>query len=352
MSTTSRTYGHAAVGSRPRPLALALGLAAVVALTGCEVEWDGATVELEEPPPPERPEDAEPDPGTEPTVPLPSGPFLWAVELDPDGGGRARPVARLTDAGPDTLGWPEAPPEGYHARFDSIHATPGTELHLLARGRRLGSVVLGDGGATPSPGCPTAVPVRSLVAPGTDLPSLAFAVAPEGDGELPEPLPAIASSSRMRAFGPIVTERLFQEAGVGRSFLAQPADVRAVEFAGDTVPGMAATFLVQDTLAPVPPPSGSSGSSVSLFFIARFDGTGYEPVWSAIRSYDGAEDKEILVHQDWLSLSVGRVDLLRRVEADGTGLVGLLGVDGDDPRVVWRERRSCSTLDGAAATEP
>jgi hypothetical protein len=156
----------------------------------------------------------------------------------------------------------------------------------------------------------------------------------------------------MRTFGPIVTERLFEEAGVGRSFLAQPADVRAVQFAGDTVSGMAATYLVQDTLAPVPPPSGSAGPSVSLFFIARFDGSGYEPVWSAIRSYDEAEDKEILVHQDWLSLSAGRIDLLRRVEADGSGLVGLLGVDGDDPRVVWSERRSCGTLDGAQATGP
>lgn len=352
MSTTARTYGHAAVGSRLRPLALAWGLAVVLALTGCDVEWGEATVELEEPPPPERPEDEEPDPGAEPTVPLPSGPFLWTVELDPDGGGRAWPVARLTDAGPDTLGWPEVPPEGYRARFDSIHAAPGTELHLLARGRRLGSVVLGDGGAAPSPGCPTAVPVRSLVPPGTDLPAWAFAVASEGAGELPGQLPAVASSSRMRTFGAIVTERLFEEAGVGRSFLARPADVRAVEFAGDTVPGMAATYLVQDTLAPLPPPSETSGSSVSLFFVARFDGTGYEPVWSTIRSYDGPEDKEILVHRDWLQLAAGRVDLLRRVEADGTGLVGLLGVDGDDPRLVWRERRSCSTLDGAAAAGP
>lgn len=348
MSTTS-TYRPPGRASRLLPLALAACLALAATLSACDVEWGGATVRLEEPPPPERPEGQEEGPESEPSVPLPNAPFLWAVALDADGGGRALPVARLTEAGLEGLGWPEAPPEGYRARFDSAQGVPGSELRLLARGRRLGTVVLEEGPGASSPRCPTAYPVRSLVPPGTELPSLAFAVRKDGGGRIPGPLADTASTSRMRTFGPILTERLFQEAGVGRAFLARPADLHAVGFAGDTVPGMAATYLVRDSLVAAPPPSGSS---VSLFLLARFDGTAYQPVWSSVRTYDDAAGKEILLHLDWLSLAVGRVDVLRRLDAEGSRLVALRGVDDGDGRITWTESGSCRSLDALGAGRP
>lgn len=348
MSTTPSTYGPAGAASRLRPVALAACLGLLV-LGGCDVEWGGASVRLEEPPAPERPGDEPETSEAEPAVPLPEGPFLWAVALEAGGGARALPVARVTDAGLEALGWPERPPEGYRARFDSAQGATGRELRLLTRGGRLGSVVLEGGGRAPSPGCPTVFAVRSLVPPGVRLPSVAFAVGDGDPGAIPGPLADTASTSRMRTFGPILTERLFEEAGVERAFLARPVDLHAVGFAGDSVRGMAATYLVRDSLRAAPPPSGTS---VSLFFLARFDGTAYQPAWSRIRTYDDAAGKEILLHQDWLSLPTGRVDLLRRLDAEGTGLVALRGVEAGDGRITWSEDGSCRSLDVLGARAP
>ena len=75
-------------------LALATSLLAFSA--GCEIEWGGATVHLEDPsPPPEVPAATEAA-AEQVELPLPEGPLVWVVRATGNSGEvLAMPVARL-----------------------------------------------------------------------------------------------------------------------------------------------------------------------------------------------------------------------------------------------------------------
>lgn len=298
-------------------------------LTGCDVEWGGGRVALEDPAPAPEPAEAAPAPET-PEAPLPRGPLLYLVR--PAGGPGAGdalvvPLARL-DGAPAELEMPPAPTERWRARFDSTFLAPGTELRLHSGGARIGTLVLEGETLAPDASCPSVGRGTALLLPGQRLPPLAFALAPDGASQEIRPLPRRTPDPRMAVTGPVLAERLI---GGPRAYLARRASLSAVPLAGESVPAMAGTWLVNDSLAPGPP----GNDAISLFFLARYAPVrGYVPVWTLVRRYDDPSEKEVFEHLDWVQLPEGRLDVLRRVDASGEGLAASLlpHAEGDEGR--------------------
>lgn len=341
--------------STRRPAVLLPALAAVLlAAAACDVEWGGARVGLETPERPAPADTARAAPDEEDDLPpLPEGPLLHVVRVDADGRATVLPAARMTAAGPAPLELPGNPPERWWERFDDSLRPPGAELPLHATGRRVGTLILGGAGEPVNAGCPAPADGRVLLPPGAPVPGVAFAWAPlPGEARRPpEPAGRPASSRRLRLFGPILAERLLEEAGVDQSFLARRAAFRPVAFSGDTAPGMAATYLIGDTAAPVPP---RSDPAHSLFFLARYDTSqGYVPVWSRAATYRDTADKVVLSHLDWLAAPEGRVDLLRRIDARGVRLAAVrtgVGEAPEDPG--WIASGRCRVLETLGLASP
>lgn len=306
------------------------------------MEWGSARLALETPPPRDTAAEDDTTPETAGLPPLPSEPLLYAVRGVPGGGARAMPIARLVDGGAASLGWPDDPPGAWLDRFQAAFLAPGTELPLYSRGRRLGSVILEE---TDEPGnarCPAVAGARLIVPPGAPVPAWSFAHASDTASRLPESPGPLATTNRMRTFGPILAERLLEAAGEGRPYLAAPAEIVPVPLPGDSVPAMAATYLVRDTLAAVPPPGGGSSS---LFFLARWVENGYEPVWSRVERYDDAAGKLAFAHVDWLPVDGADLEVLRRVTATGERLaVARVEPDAGEGEVAWVEGDRCPAL--------
>ena len=332
---TTPTYSRAAVA------AAATVVLAAALVSGCDVRWGGARVELEEPAPPPRP--AEGDDAAPVSIPsLPRPPVLYVAQLDPDGEARAVPAARLGPEGLEPLGWPDRPPQAFLDRFAATFQSPGAELPLLAEGGRAGTLILGERRSPVNAGCPTASVGRILLPPGGRVPPWSFARTPVDGGALQASAPGPPTSSRIRTFAPIIAERLLRDAGVARPFLARRVDLQAVTFPGDTAPGMAATYVINDTLEAAPPPGGPSAS---LFFLARFDRSeGFVPVWTRVRSYSGAGEKEILAWMGWIRTASGPTHLVRRVTADGIRLAAFRP-EGESGELAWTEPAECSALE-------
>lgn len=339
-----------------RPVPLLPALAAVLLLAaGCEVEWGGARVGLETP---ERPAPADSSRAAtdaeDELPPLPEGPLLHVVRVDPDGRAAVLPAARMTPAGPAPLGLPEDPPERWWEAFDDSLRAPGTELPLHATGRRVGTLILGEPGEPVNAGCPAPSEGRVLLPPGAPVPGIAFAWSPVAGEASPPPSPAArpVSTRRLRLFGPILAERLLEAAGVEQSFLARRAAFEPVAFAGDTAPGMAATYLIGDTLAPVPP---RSDPAHSLFFLARYDPSeGYVPVWSRVATYRDTADKTVLAHLGWIEVPGGRVDLLRRIDARGVRMAAVRtgGPEPPGEEPGWIASGRCPVLETLGLAAP
>ena len=95
-----------------------------------------------------------------------------------------------------------------------------------------------------------------------------------------------------------------------------------------TTAAMAATYLINDSLAVGPP----SGDAASLFFLARYEATrGFVPVWSEVRTYRSGDDKQALAYLDWLELQGTRFDFVRLFDGTGERLSASRAPDG------WRE---------------
>ncbi len=318
----------------------AILMLAAATIGGCKVDWAGGSISIENPVPP--PDSTETGEALEPEqIPLPPGPHLHLVRLQPDGAARLVPVAQIAPAG-QTDPLPPSPifteDPSFRARFDSAFLAPGTELDLLARGGRIGTVVLG-GIARGSASCPSVASGWAIVSPGQDVPAWAFAV-PTGTPPATPPrrIEAPAPTSSMSVAGPVLAERLI---GGDRAFLARRASLTPVELSGDTLAGMAATYLIADSLAIGP--AGDRG--VSLFFLARFEPTrGFIPVWEEVRRYGAPEEKEVFEYLDWISLERGRLDVVRRYDASTVRLAASLIPPDGDREIVWVEPEGCDAL--------
>jgi hypothetical protein len=328
-------------GRRFGRVALAAFLVAFSA--GCEVEWGGATVHLEDPsPPPEEAPTAEPS-AEQAQLPLPDGPFLWAVRASGTPGEvLAMPVARLVEGVPVALEYPEPPPDGFRERFDAAFAAQGTELVLGASGVRLGSLIFAGPPRVLDAGCPSAVPARAMVLPGTALPVIAFGLGPDLALGAPEALHSAEVDNRIRTFGPILAEQLLKQGGEDRPFLAQRAELGAVYWPGDSRPAMVATYLINDSLGG----PGPTGPATSLFFLARFGPSGYVVDWSEMRTYSGeAGGRELFTWLDAAPTPGGRLDFA--VLRDGEVRRLAASLDGDDPDrgIAWTEETRCPSLE-------
>ena len=317
----------------------------LLAATACEVEWGGGRIALEDPaPPPDTTaivEELE-----EQLVPVPDGPFLYLARLDTDGTARVVPLAGLggETSGAELTGLviPDSVDDGYRARFDSTFHRDGTELHLHAAGVRIGAVVLGGSTETAAAACPSVAVGRALLLPGQTAPRYAFALPAGVVAGAPGRVVPIEPTRRMSVAGPVLAERLINDQ---RAFLAQRVALTGVRLADDTMPAMASTYLIADSLAVGPP----AGDAISLFFLARYDATsGYRAVWQEVRRYDGAAEKEAFEYLDWLVLPAGRLDVVRRYGGSRVGLATSLlaaGDDGQERAIGWIEPAECSALE-------
>lgn len=310
-------------------------VALLVLLAACEAQWEGAELTLEQPPSPRDTVEAPVEEEAE-APPLPEPPVLYRVEAEEDGSARVSPLALLRDGELRDLPAPTDAGSWWN-RFDSAFLSAGQELPLLAGGVRLGTVVLSGALEGSSPGCPGAASAGLLLPPGRQPPASAFAVSPgAGPAGLPGRPAGSGTTTRQRTFTPILAERLLQEAGVERHYLAREADLRPAAL-GDSVPGFAATFLIADSLAAGPP----DGRAVSLLFLARpHPSDGYVPEWSLVHRYETAGEKAAYRYVESLPLGDGRIDVLRRYGGDGSRLTAAWEVDGDR-RIRWSAPDPC-----------
>lgn len=316
-------------------------LFSALAFTGCDVQWGGATVRLEDPSP--VPVDAEEAPQAveEAAVSLPAPPLLWVVRSeDPGGAARAIPVARLQDGLPVPLDYPASAPDGYREAFDSLYAASGLELSLGSGGVRIGSLALSGQPYVIRAECPSAVAARVLVPPGVESPAVAFAWQADSPVIVErEDSPQVDNT--IRTFGPILAEQLLREAGEQRPFLARRAALSAVPWQDSPRPGMAATYLVNDSLGSDLP----DGPAASLYFVARFEpARGYVPHWSEVRFYD-AGSREAFVWLDAWPGPGGRVDVAVRHDGVERRLVASLARTEAERTIDWVEIEGCPSLD-------
>ncbi len=322
---------------------LALGTLLLVTTGGCEIEWGGASVHLEDPLPlPDESSAAEPA-VEQLELPLPEGPLVWAVGSTGTAGEvLVMPVARLADGMPTGLEYPDPPPEGYRERFDAVFAVEGTELVLGAAGSRIGSLVLSGPARVLDAGCPSAVSARALVLPGTVFPSVSFGLGPDlAIGGVSTPTSALVDN-RIRTFGPVLAEQLLRRGGESRPFLAQRADLVAVPWPGDERPAMAATYLINDSVGG----PGPTGAATSLFFVARFGPSGYVADWSEMRTYSGqAGEREIFTWLGAAPIPGGRLDFAVRWDGATRQLVASADSDDPDRGIAWTESERCPALE-------
>lgn len=334
----------------PRPFApsarlslLVLALLAPAWAGGCDVEWSGARIGIEEPE--GGPSAAEDTTAVErePLPPLPRGPLLYYVRVNPSGSALAAPAARVgADGTLRDLALPDTMPEAWRARFDSAFYPTGRELALHSASRRAGSLVL-SGSRSPDAACPPVAEGQVFVAPGAPVPDEALAM-PAGTWAA-DPAPGVRAEpdDRIRLFAPILAERLLEDEGVERAFLARLADLAAVPFPGSERSGMAASYLIADTLAPVPP----GDSAVSLFYLARYSADqGYTPRWVRLHRYDASTGKRAYGYVAAADGPGGRVHFLRLYDASSVRLAALWPDSAGDPgEVSWAAEERCSPLD-------
>jgi hypothetical protein len=320
-------------------------IAILLASAACEVQWGGGRLTLEDPSPPEpepAAEESEPAP-----APLPEAPLLYLVRLGGAGQGHLAAIARIAGDSLAPLEPPAPIPDEFRERFERAFLPAGRELALVVGGRRIGSVVVGEP-ASGRANCLSIASVQAILPPGTPVPQIGFVLpielSPVRIGRAIDPTP----SNRMVTFGPVLAEQLLRGHGVARPFLAQRMALEAV--AGpDTLLEMAATYLINDSLAPGPP----RGSAASLFFLARREPTrGYLPVWREVRTYGSAEGKEAFAYLEWLELKGARFDFVNAVRGSNVGLAASRAPEDwrsrlslAQRRFVWTEAPECPALE-------
>lgn len=346
---------YATIGTRSntgrlrRVLRLAAAACSLLVTTACDVEWGGARLVMEDPAPAPEPVVSSVAAET-PAAPLPVGPLLYMVRLQPQGMARVVPAAGLPRQGgsPLPLEIPSPPDDAYRARFDSTFLRPGTELAIQRWGRRIGTVILQSTQAPMNSACLSVGTGTALLIPGTDVAGVAAAVPLDLSPALPAVVSDRAPVRGMVLAAPVLAERLI---GGNRAYLAQRVSLQSILLPEDSVPAMAATYLVNDSLAP----GGPSGDAISLLFVATYEASrGYTPMWREVRRYRSEADKEAFQYLDWMRLPGGYLHLLRRFDGSGVGLAGSFvpqqeGGDGVTG-VEWRESGPCRSLDLLSAS--
>ncbi len=295
----------------------------IVALAGCDnVEWGGAEVRLQPPPPVERaPEDTTvaADPEAAPLPPLPEGPILF---LGSRSGARVtlRPVAELRG---DTL-LPlllEEENEGFLEHLAATRLGPGSEFTLLAGGARVGTLVADEYAVTSEP-CRASLAVSGLAeltqaaSSHTRFLALERARTPTAatahGGYVPDQPGSLEGDASLNLASRVIMR---EEAYWPDNLTAARAELHRIPLAEGEGTGVAATFLFRDRLAVEP--SASPAVAYSLFVLGRSSEAGHALEWDWYREVeqDGKGAPRYFESADW--------------DGDGSPeiLLELLGVD-------------------------
>ncbi|MGD8700067.1 MAG: hypothetical protein PVJ43_12295 [Gemmatimonadales bacterium] len=323
-----------------RRLWVAVAVLASLPLTACKIEWGGVQVEAGEPEY-ERPVAAE---ATGDTVPeavelgLPTGPVLFHVRrLSVTGDARIEPVAELTSEGLNPVGPQRAEhAEEYIAGFVDRFYEVDDAYTLFRGGSRAGTFyarapAVSGSGVCLSLGAEGILELR----PVADTMSEFFAWpagARIGADSVPEP----AYRDDMRAMAQVLARQGVSERGLPGSWRFQaPADFRALDV-GEGQYGLAATFMVRDSLGSGSPPD----SAGMAFVVADYSrAVGYFPLFFEASWY-GPGQKRALRWVDALDL-VGDSGVEYLLQGFGDSGSWFEVVAGDDTAraVIWSSRR-------------
>ena len=272
-------------------------------LTACDnVEWGGATMELQPPPKPDPvPEDSLPAENEPLPPPLPSGPVLALVELQGDRGNLI-PLGEVTPDGLTPLASDDTLP-GFSQRLAEERLGSGTVYELFHRGAPVGRFLV-DGDAGNASGlCFDALSVPGFVelAPSATGARRFLAMPAGSNVGLPrgtEP-PPVESSRGMR----INILRLFGEqipihrARWPQDVVAARRDLQLLDLGRGNSAALASTFLFRDQLQVGPP----GANAYSMFILAENPAAAYnaEYVWYRRADRDGKGAPRLLDMLDW-----------------------------------------------------
>lgn len=316
-------------------------LVIIVAAPGCDnVEWGGAEVHLQPPPPVERPASdtssvAEPD--TTPLPPLPTEPVLF---MGTRAGGRVtlRPIAEIH--GDDLLPLTsEADAPGFLEHFRARRLGSGAEFTLFAGGARVGTLVA-DTSSVVSDACgprATVSGLAELVLPAAG--ATRFLALTRGDAEgadhggflADDPGQDDAAAALAFASQVIMREEALWPDNLGQARAA----LHRLPLTGFDGPAVAATFLFRDRLAVEPAPSPTV--AYSLFVLGATGPEGRTLVWDWYREVEneGKGAARYFESADWDG--DGENEILLELFGDQARWVVALNLAGDTWERVYEE---------------
>lgn len=323
----------------------------ILALTaGCDnVEWGGATLTLEPPPPATVGADTAADgvltadTTAAPPPPLPEGAVLYAgtrngarITLHPLFELRADTILPLTD---------EADAPGYNDHFAARLLAPGTEFTLYADGVRVGTLVaesatIGAGWCDPRPqvtGVPELVPsaagaTRFLALARGD----AGGAAPHAAGAFPAAGPEHRQASLLLG----QTAIMRQEALWPDDLAQARADLTLTRLTPEGDPVVASTFMFRDRLAVEDP---GTPVAYSLFVLGTLQGDRYrlDYTWYRRIGDDAKGAPRFFQQLDWDS--DGRPEILLEVLGTASRWPAVLEGDDGEWSVVYEDRCAAET---------
>jgi len=331
-------------------------LAGIVAsLSACDnVEWGGVEVRMEPPPPPPGyipPDSLAAEEERLRLPPLPEGPVVYLARRT--GGAVALlPVAELSGGSLEPLP-SEADEPGFSEHFVNTLVPPGTEMVLLADGRRVGTFVAGETWEMEGSLCyprlrilgvaellPSAADIRDFLALPTSL----------VEGLPREDVLSTASTPEMRTAS-------LNAAGVLMNQFRTPWPPTVVETRRDLTvfhpreldaPAFAASFVHLDGLR-----VGSAPADAwSIFYVARPnpEGSGYQTtlVRHSLFRRDGKSATRMLTQAD--VTGDGREEILLEVFGEESRWLAVGGFQGGEWRTVFEE--PCAPDGGTGVTPP
>jgi hypothetical protein len=260
----------------------AAALLSVTLLVGCDnVHWGGTQVTVVPPPPQVRDEASEDAaPGVER---MPEGPILYYVQTQ---GGTATlfPVGEISGDSLRPLAandW-----NAYGNRLIAEHMRPNSEFTLFHRGARAGTLVVQSAGlADPNvcPRLPRATGIIELTTLAAGVPEFLAMARTDAPNVGYQPDPRTVPDARARLQATYAAERILRARGapLPGNWERALAQLQPFPVAGLDAPGMAATFLVSDTLGP-----GLDDEGQSTFFIGIPDAQlGYDTAYVQFTDY-------------------------------------------------------------------
>jgi len=313
---------------------------ALLPLTACKVEWGGVQVSAGEPEF-ERPVAAEAPADTVAEtmeLALPGGPLLFHVRrLGAAGGARIEPVAELTAEGLRPVGPQRAEhADEYVARFTERFYGVDRAYTLFRSGSRVGTFYSRSPAVSGSGLCLRLMADGILeLRPAADTMSEFYAW-PTGVRTGADSVTTPAFRDDMRAMAQVLARQGVNERSLPGSWRFQaPADFRMLDI-GEGRFGLAATFIVRDSLGPGSPPD----SAGMAFLVADYSrAVGYFPLFFEASWY-GRGQKRALRWIDAVDVTGdGTLEYLLQAFGDSGSWFEVVARADTAMAVAWSSRR-------------